>query len=177
MATINCYSYLRYLFTVYAAGVYVFLLPLTLIAPATSLQKFFVMALSLPTTCSPFDPQLETVSEFFQRFQCQMSEHLHKHRNDDIKRASILLKFLPVPIISDLQRRLAPTLLQDATYDDIKDHLNQQYSTTKSTVGASVQFLTCKQQPGQSLEDYGRKLNNLASLCKYPADSLDRLSD
>ena len=104
-----------------------------------------------------------------------MSEQLHKVRNDEIKKASVLLKFLSVSIVSKLQRRLAPTQLVDATYDDITEHLMQQFSTATSTVGASVQFLTCKQQTGQSLEEYSRKLNSLASLCKYPSDCLDRL--
>ena len=130
---------------------------------------------TLSSTCPSFDPELESIQEFFQRFQCQASDLLHKFRNDDGRKASVLLRVLPVNIISDLQRRLAPTLLTDATYDEIHDHLLQQYSSSKSTIGASVQFLTCKQKPGQSLEDYARNLNSLASLCNYPSDCLDRL--
>ena len=124
--------------------------------------------------CNPFDPELEEIAEFFQRFRCQMSEVLHKHRNDQSRQASVLLK-LPVSIITDLQRRLAPALLTDATFDEIEEQLLQQFSKTKSTIGASVQFLNCKQQQGQSLEEYARKLNSLASLCKYPKGCLDRL--
>lgn len=125
--------------------------------------------------CSAFDPELETISEFFMRFQCQQSDLLTKCRNDEIRKANLLLKFLPVSVISELQRRLAPTLLFDATYDILEEQLTQQYQKAKSTVGASVTFLTCKQQSGQSLEDYARKLNSLASVCNYPSDCLDRL--
>ena len=131
--------------------------------------------MSIPSSCAPFDPELESIQEFFQRFQCQMAEPLHKARNDDLKRANILVQFLPVNIVSELQRRLSPTLLGDATYDEISNHLHQQFSTSKSTVGASVQFLTYKQQSGQSIEDYSRKLNSLAFQCNYPAACLDRL--
>ena len=129
--------------------------------------------MSVPVACAPFDQELESIQEFFQRFTCQMSEALHKVRNDDLKKANLLLKFLPVSIVSELQRRLAPTLLEEATYDVIENHLTQQFTASKSTVGASVQFLTYKQQKGQSLEDYSRKLNRLASYCNYPNDTLD----
>lgn len=78
-------------------------------------------------------------------------------------------------IISELQRRIAPVQLSDATFALIEEHLIQQFSTAKSTIGASVQFLTCKHQQGQSLEDYSRKLNSLASVCNYTTDCLDRL--
>lgn len=131
--------------------------------------------MSVPQACSAFDQELETIQEFFQRFSCQMSEALHKVRNDDSKRANILLRHLPVAVISELQRRIAPVQLADASFVQIEEHLIQQFSTTKSTIGASVQFLTCRQQQGQTLEDYSRKLNNLASVCNYPADCLDRL--
>ena len=125
--------------------------------------------------CSPFDQQLESIQEFFQRFNCQMSEALHKVRNDDLKKAKLLIRYLPVAVISELQRRIAPALLTDATFDVIEEHLLQQFSASKSTVGASVQFLTYRQQSGQSLEEYSRKLNSLASVCDYPSDCLDRL--
>ena len=125
--------------------------------------------------CSAFDPELESVQEFFQRFQVQNSDLLHKFRNDDAKKASLLIKALPVSIISDLQRRLSPVLLTDASYDDIHDNLLQQFSSQKSTIGSSVQFLTCKQQHRQSFEEYVRQLNSLASPCNYPSTCLDRL--
>ena len=131
--------------------------------------------MSLSSACAPFDQELESIQEFFQRFQCQMSDSLHKVRNDDIKRAHLLLKSLPVSVISELQRRLAPTALTEATYTDIEEHLLQQFSSSKSEVGASVQFLTYKKQPGQTIEDYSRKLNSLASQCNYPSACLDRL--
>ena len=133
--------------------------------------------MSIPTSCGPFDQEKESIQEFFRRFQRQMSSELHKVRNDDMKRGDILLKFLPVSIISELQRRLAPILLGDATYEQIEEHLLQQFSTSTSGVGASVQFLTYKQRQGQSLEEYARQLNSLASDCKYPADvkMVDRL--
>ena len=99
---------------------------------------------TLSSICPSFDPELESIQEFFQRFQCQASDLLHKFRNDDGRKASVLLSLLlPVNIISDLQRRFAPTLLTDATYDEIHDHLLQKYSSSKSAIGASVQFLTC----------------------------------
>ena len=125
--------------------------------------------------CSAFDPELESVQEFLKRFQVQNSDLLHKFRNDDAKKASLLIKALPVSIISDLQRRLAPVLLTDASYDDIHDNLLQQFSSQKSTIGSSVQFLTCKQQHRQSFEEYARQLNSLASPCNYPSTCLDRL--
>ena len=93
-------------------------------------------------------------------------------RNEDSKRANILVKFLPVNIVSELQRRFSPTLLGDATYDEISNHLYQHFSTSKSTVGAAVKFLTYKQQSRQSIKDYSRKLNSLACQCNYPVACL-----
>ena len=72
---------------------------------------------------SLFDPQSETISEFFQRFQVQADELLTKAGNDEKKKASVLVKALPVAVISDLQRRIKPTNLVDATYDDLKSKL------------------------------------------------------
>ena len=131
--------------------------------------------MSLTTQFEVFNPELETIQEFFQRFRVQLSEQLHKLRNDDTRQAALLLKCLPVSTVSEIQRRLAPTLLTDATFDDIEKHLLNQFSTSKSTIGASVQFLSYKQQPGQSLEDYARKLDSLASHCDYLPECLDRL--
>lgn len=131
--------------------------------------------MSLPNMCTPFDPAQESITEFFQRFQCQLAELLEKCRNNDDRRAKLLIKVLPVSVITDLQRRLAPDTLTEATYDMLHDHLIEQFQSSRSTVGASVSFLTCKQLSGQSLEDYARKLNSLASLCNYPSNCLDRL--
>ena len=124
--------------------------------------------------CSSFNPECESIQEFFQRFKCQMSDQLHRLRSNDIKQASLLLRALPVSVISEIQRRIAPLLLTDATLDIIEKHLLQQYTVVKSTIGASVEFITCKQD-NLNLEDYARKLNTLAAACKYPHDCLDRL--
>ena len=133
------------------------------------------MASNVSVYCTPFDSELETIQEFFQRFQCQSTDLLHKFRNDENKKASLLLKSLPVGVITNLQRRLSPTLLSDATFDVLEEHLIQQFSVSKSTIGASVQFLNYHQQSGQSLEEYARTLNVLASQCNYPSVCLDRL--
>lgn len=132
-------------------------------------------AISVQAHCAPFDPSAETIAEFFQRFQCQMSDVLQKVRNDDQKRANLLIKALPVNIITDLQRRIAPVLLSDASYDDLETNLMSQFSIKKSTTGAAVKFLSYKQEQGQSIEHYAQTLNNLAAQCEYKSCCLDRL--
>ena len=64
---------------------------------------------SSPSSCVPFDAESESIQKFFQRYQCSMAEPLYKVRND--LKNDILVKFLPVNIVSVLQRRLSPTLL------------------------------------------------------------------
>ena len=119
------------------------------------------------TACAVFDSSVESVSEFLERFRVQCSDLLAKAGNNDRKKAAILIKSLPVPVITDLQRRIKPTVLSDATYDEIEEKLIAQYEVKKSTVGAAVKFLSRKQQHDESIEQYAKVLNNLAAECSY----------
>lgn len=121
-----------------------------------------------------FQPDIENIEEFLQRFKLQNYEVLHKARNDHTKQAMLLAKALPVTILTDIQRRLHPTLLQDASYDDIEKHLTAAYGIKKSLIGASVAFHTRKQEQHESIEGYSRSLNQLASKCGYSDCCRDR---
>lgn len=130
---------------------------------------------SVITGCSPFDNAVETVSEFLERFKVQCSDLIAKAGNSDRKKATILIKALPVVVVTDLQRRIKPVLLSEATYDDIEAKLLAQYEVKKSTVGAAVTFLNRKQLPNESIETYSRVLNDLAAACLYSDCCRDRM--
>lgn len=106
----------------------------------------------------------------------QNQEILHKVRNDPKRKAGVLLKALPITIVTDLQRKLCPKLLSDADYDDLEHTLLEKFEEKKSTVGAAVTFFKYKQQQGQTIEQFSQQLNFLASKCGFDKQcTLDRL--
>ena len=125
--------------------------------------------------CPQFNPEQETIDEFIERFEVLNLERLEAAGNNEKKRAAVLIKALPVPVITDLQRRIKPIKLSDATYAQLAEKLTSQYAIKKSIVGASVQFLNRKQKAGESIENYARILNDLANNCKYRSCCIDRL--
>ena len=127
------------------------------------------------TTCTEFNVQEETVLEFIERFKVQCSAQLEKAGEDGVKKAGVLVKALPVKIITDLQRRIKPTLLSEATYATLVEKLTSQYEMKKSFVGAAVTFLNRKQLEGETIEHYAKVLNDLASSCKYKDCCSDRM--
>ena len=78
-------------------------------------------------------------------------------------------------IITDLQRRIKPILLSEATYDILIGKLTSQYEVKNSIVGAAVTFLNRKQLEGETTENYAKVLNDLASSCKYKECCRDRM--
>ena len=122
-----------------------------------------------------FDPKCESIGEFCERFKVQNSDTLEKAGEDGLKKASILIKCLPVNVITQLQRKLQPTKLSEAEYDVIISKLTSQYEVKKSIVGASVRFINKKQSAGESIENYARTLNMYANDCNYKSCCMDRL--
>ena len=115
----------------------------------------------------PFDSKIETIREFVERFSIQNSEALAKAGEDGLKKAAILVKCLPVNIVTELQRKLKPARLSQSSYNVIVEKLTSQYEIKKSIVGASVRFINRKQSVGESIENYARSLNVLANECNY----------
>lgn len=122
-----------------------------------------------------FNPNLETVEEFLQRFKVQHYEVLLKAGENSTKRAMHLANALPVNILTDIQRRFKPKLLTEATFEDIENHLVSAFSVKKSVIGAAVSFVNRKQKPSESIETYSKVLNELASQCDYSDCCRDRL--
>ena len=114
-----------------------------------------------------FQPEIETVEEFIQRFQVQNAEKIIQVEDDQKKKAMILAQALPVKILTDIQRCIKPKLLTDSTYEEIEEHLIASFGVKKSVIGASVSFLTRKQKAGETIEVYAKSLNDLASHCGY----------
>lgn len=127
------------------------------------------------SVCPQFNPQVETVVEFIERFRVQCADLLENVGDNEKKKAAVLVKALPVNIITDLQRRIKPGLLSDATYKELEEKLTSQYEVKKSIVGAAVQFMNRKQLFNESTENYAKVINDLASACKYKACCRDRL--
>ena len=125
-------------------------------------------------TNKTFQSEIESVSEFLERFKVQNFKLINESKNDQTK-AMLLANALPVDVLTDIQRRLKPKKLSQATYDEIEQHLTSLHSTKKSVIGASVAFLHRKQQPNESIENFAKKLNDLASQCSYDSGFLDRL--
>ena len=129
---------------------------------------------TMASPCSPYDPDTETVEEFIERFS-MIIEGEGKKKSDTVL-AAHLVRALPVQMVTDLQRRIAPTKLTETTFTELKENLLQAYTVRKSVVGASVNFFTYKQQPNQTIEEFSKELRFLASKCNFDQTlTLDRL--
>ena len=93
---------------------------------------YYTMATAISVAFSPFDPELESISEFIERLKVQCSDLLVKAGEDEKKKATVLIKALPVAVVSDLIRRLKPKKLSEATYAEVEGTLLGQYETKKS---------------------------------------------
>lgn len=122
-----------------------------------------------------FQPEIESIEEFIERFKVQNSVKLAAAAGDSKQRAMLLINCLPVKVVTDIQRRIKPKLLSSATYDDIQSNLLAGYKVKKSLIGASVNFLTRKQQNEETIETYAKSLNELASHCSYSDCCRDRM--
>ena len=129
---------------------------------------------SLAFTCPIFDPESETIEEFLERF-AMLLEGETKKKSDKVV-AAFLIRVLPVRMVTDLQRRLAPKKLTDTTYEELQENLLQAHSVRKSVVGAAVKFFSYKQQADQTLEEFSKELRFLASKCNFEEHlTVDRL--
>ena len=116
-----------------------------------------------------FQSDLETIEEFLERWKIQNFTALSKidEKNSEEERIMLLACALPVEIVTDIQRKLKPTVLSKAKYADVEKHLLSLFSKKKSMVGAAVSFLARKQLSSESIEMYAKSLNELASQCDY----------
>ena len=108
------------------------------------------MATQIVFSCPMFNAAEETIIEFLERFAVQASESIENCGADSKKKAAVLIKALPVSVITDLQRRLKPVKLSEATYEQLVEKLTAQFIVKKSIVGASVRFLNRKQSDNES---------------------------
>lgn len=128
----------------------------------------------LLVSCPLYDPDTETIEEFLERFS-MLLEGDGKKKSDKALGA-FLIRALPVQMVTDLQRRLAPKKLTETSFDELTENLLQAHSIRKSVVGTSVKFFTYKQQTHQNIEDYSKELRFLASKCNFEQDlTVDRL--
>jgi len=131
--------------------------------------------MSALSACPPFDMEVETLSEFLARFNLQCADVLHIARNNEQQKLAILMKALPVKVITELQRRIKPVSLIDAGYDLVIEKLKSQYEVVTSSVGATYKLFSRKQQPDETIESYSRALNDLAADCFYNDCCRDRI--
>ena len=82
-------------------------------------------------TITPYSPEEETIKEFLQRFTLQMSYHFGRR---DWNKLRYLGKFLPVNIITSIQRRIAPRLITEVSYAEVEEILLQQFSRYNSSL-------------------------------------------
>ena len=63
----------------------------------------------------PFDSAVESISEFLERFSVQKSDELEIVSENQLKKARLLIKSLPLACVTELQRKLKPVKLSEAT--------------------------------------------------------------
>ena len=75
----------------------------------------FTMAhISLASTCPAYDPECESIEEFIERFAMLLEGDDKKIKSDKIIGA-LLVRALPVQVVTDLQRRLSPRKLTETS--------------------------------------------------------------
>jgi len=114
-----------------------------------------------------FNPKLENVDEFFERFELQNKAALRKGGDDTSVAAELLANALPTNVITDLQRRLKPRTLSSATYAEMRTELKSAYGNNKTFIGAAVAFINRKQRVDEDIETYAKTINELAFQCNY----------
>ena len=130
---------------------------------------------SLQLLCDKFNPAVETVEEFISRFKVQRGTQLREAEassstvpeTGNKMKVELLCLALPVNIITDLQRRIKPIELHKAKFDDIIQHLNDQFSVKKSELAARRALQTRNQEATESIETFAKVINDLASKCNY----------
>ena len=123
-----------------------------------------------------FKPELESIEEFLERFKLQNFTTLANLKPEEkSKKAMLLANSLPVEVVTDIQRKLKPTLLSAATFEDIETQLTSLFSQKKSFIGSAVTFFTRKQQSGETVESFAKVLNELSSQCNYGECCRDKL--
>ena len=122
-----------------------------------------------------FSPDLESVSEFLERFQVQNYKDMIKYKDEPQSKAMLLANSLPTDVLTDIQRRLKPKRLTEATYADLEKQLVSLYTTNKSIIGASVALLNRKQKQNETIENFAKSLNELASQCEYETCCRERI--
>ena len=104
------------------------------------------------STFTPFQSDVETIKEFLERFKAQNSAILSREATTAAQKAALLCRSLPVSVITDIQRRIKPTVLSEATYEIIETQLLAQFDVKQSVIGAAVKLINRKQQQSESIE-------------------------
>ena len=121
----------------------------------------------MASECKTFKPDTESVEEFLERYKCSNYDKIEAAAQNRQKLTMLLVNCLPVDVVNALQRKLKPAKLTAATYENLETLLISSYTVKKSVVGAAVTFVNRKQKPQESIEDYSKTLNELASRCEY----------
>ena len=73
-----------------------------------------------------FQSDMETIEEFLERWKVHNYDVLSKLKTDgtdDTKKVMLLVRALSVEVTTDIQRKLQPTSLSDAKFEDVEKHL------------------------------------------------------
>ena len=114
-----------------------------------------------------FQPDMEVIEDFLSRFEFQNYQALTAAEDNEQLKASLLGLWLPTSVINQIQQKIKPRDLKQETYTELVATLKATYSTQKSAIGASVQFIKRKQRENETIESYARSLNELGSQCEY----------
>ena len=115
-----------------------------------------------------FQPELECITSYIERL------NLFLAANDiaDRKRVPVLLSVIGAKIYTLLRNLMAPTLPQDATFDDLVKILKTHFEPQPVIIAERFHFHRRTQAVGETISDYIAQLRKLTLHCKY-GDHLD----
>ena len=124
-----------------------------------------------------FNPVIETVEEFLDRFELQLNvicNEPDQSKIEDKTKSAVLFNCLHYTQLREMQNKAKPRSLRSLKYEEVESMLKEAFDRKKSSIGATVIFTNRKRMQGENFEKYASELQGLASQCDFKACCLDR---
>uniref|UniRef100_A0A914X0H5 Regulatory protein zeste n=1 Tax=Plectus sambesii TaxID=2011161 RepID=A0A914X0H5_9BILA len=93
--------------------------------------------------------------------------HLGKYVSD-FDKSAVLLCALDITVQRTVMALISPTTLEDATYKEMIDALDNHYKVTPIALAEYFKLFSARQSTGQSYPEYAVHIRSLASSCTWP---------
>lgn len=128
------------------------------------------MAAAIPQ----FDDAVDTWNAFKIRLEAFFEGHDLTDSTAEKKRRALMVSALSTRTITVLSSRCAPQKLNDLTYSEVVQLLDDHFDPKPNEIAQSYKFFTRNQQPEESVKDFVVAIRRLADSCNF-GSVLDRM--